>query len=129
MSDSPPNRATSPALVGPVAELPALFAADRAEHGAVPPLGKPEYSALRARDRERRTRALPTLHNLRAADAVVLEAPPRGMAAEPQRRPEKARLAHDLCALDNRARVRTRTLAGRSVLRLLVHVRGATAEV
>lgn len=76
MSDAPPpsNGAASPALAGPVAELAALFAADEAEHGAVPPVGTPEYAALRARDRARRTRALALLDRLRASGAPAPEA-------------------------------------------------------
>jgi hypothetical protein len=37
--------------------LAALFAEDWREHGAVPPVGTPEYRALRERDRDRRARA------------------------------------------------------------------------
>lgn len=37
--------------------LAALYAEDRREHAAVPPVGTPEYRALRDRDRERRRRA------------------------------------------------------------------------
>jgi hypothetical protein len=74
MSDAPPDSADSPALAESVAELAALFAADHAEHGAVPPVGTPEYVALRARDRERRTRALAVLDRLRAAAAPAPEA-------------------------------------------------------
>jgi hypothetical protein len=74
MSDAPPDGPDSPALEGPVAELAALFAADRTEHGAVPPVGTPEYAALRARDRERRTRALVVLDRLRASGAPAPEA-------------------------------------------------------
>lgn len=74
MSDAAPDGADSPALAGPVAELAALFAADGAEHGAVPPVGTPEYAALRTRDRERRTQALVVLDRLRASGAPVPEA-------------------------------------------------------
>lgn len=74
MSNAPPDGASSPALAGSVAELAALFAADHTEHGAVPPVGTPEYAALRARDRERRTRALAVLDRLCAAGAPAPEA-------------------------------------------------------
>ncbi len=51
-------------------ELAALYAADLAEHAAVPPVDTPEYAALRARDRARRARTLAALEHLRAAGAV-----------------------------------------------------------
>jgi hypothetical protein len=97
MWDAPPDGASSPAVGGPVAELAALFAADRAEHGAVPPVGTPEYAALRARDRERRTSALAALNRLRAADAAVPEALYHASwLLNHGDEPEEARLAHHL---------------------------------
>lgn len=38
-------------------ELASVFAEDRSQHASVPPVGTPEYGALRARDTERRARA------------------------------------------------------------------------
>ena len=56
------------------AELAALFAADQAEHAAVPPVGTAAYAALRRRDRERRARAVAALARLRGADVAAPEA-------------------------------------------------------
>lgn len=58
----------------PCAELAALYAADRAEHAAVPPVDMPAYAVLRARDRARRVQALAALERLRALGAVPSEA-------------------------------------------------------
>lgn len=94
---TPPDGAASPAVAGPAAELAALFAADRAEHGAVPPVGTPEYAALRARDRERRTQALASLDRLRLAGAPAPEALYHAAwLLNHGDAPREARLAHDL---------------------------------
>jgi len=96
MSDVPPDGTSRPAA-GPAAELAALYAADRVDHGAVPPAGTPEYAALRARDRERRAWALAALDGLRAADAVVPEALYHAAwLLNHGDEPGEARLAHDL---------------------------------
>lgn len=51
----------------PSTALAALFADDRREHATVPAVGTPEYSALRARDAERRARADAALAALQAS--------------------------------------------------------------
>jgi hypothetical protein len=97
MSNPSPDGVDSPVLAGAVAELATLFAADHAEHGAVPPVGTPEYAALRARDRERRTRARTVLHQLRAAGAPAPEALYHtAWLLNHGDEPGEARLAHDL---------------------------------
>lgn len=58
----------------PCAELAALYAADRAEHAAVPPMATPAYASLRARDSTRRAEALAALERLRAMGDVPSEA-------------------------------------------------------
>lgn len=73
MMNSPAHDRDTPSPE-PHAELAALYAADRAEHAAVPPVDSPEYAALRARDRARRARALAALERLRAHGAVPPEA-------------------------------------------------------
>lgn len=50
----------------PAETLAELYADDLQEHSAVPPVGTPEYTALRERDRERRERAFSALEKLRA---------------------------------------------------------------
>lgn len=50
----------------PADELAALWAADRRDHGSVPPVGTPAYAALRQRDRERRARGADLLVELNA---------------------------------------------------------------
>lgn len=84
-------------VAGPVAELAALFAADRADHGAVPPVGTPGYAALRARDRKRRARALAVLGRLRASGAPAPESLYyTAWLLNHGDEPAEARLAHDL---------------------------------
>lgn len=51
----------------PAQILARLYQDDWREHGAVPPMGSPEYSALRERDRERRAAAEVALTRLSAA--------------------------------------------------------------
>lgn len=51
----------------PAETLAELYAADLREHSAVPPVGTPEYTALRERDRGRREQAFAALEELRGA--------------------------------------------------------------
>lgn len=57
-----------------LADLLALYEADRAEHAAVPPVSTAAYAALRERDRIRRAQALAVLERLRGLGAVPDEA-------------------------------------------------------
>jgi hypothetical protein len=96
VSDAPDGSDPS-TLAEPVAELAALFAADRADHGAVPPVGTPEYAALRARDRERRARALALLDRVRTAGMATPEALHHtAWLLNHGEASSEARLAHDL---------------------------------
>ncbi len=72
--DMPPPDPCAESCAESCAELAALYAADWAEHAAVPPVDTPEYAALRTRDRARRAHALAALERLRAAGAVRPEA-------------------------------------------------------
>lgn len=63
-----PLRSTSPPK-GPSAVLAELYAEDRREHAAVPPVGTTAYRALRERDRQRRERADALLTALRTSGA------------------------------------------------------------
>lgn len=93
----PPDGAASLALAESTAELAALFAADCAEHGVVPPVGTAEYAAMRARDRERRTRALAVLERLRLAGTAAPEALYHtAWLLNHGDEPREARMAHDL---------------------------------
>ena len=63
----------------------------------MPPVGTPEYAALRARDRERRTRALALLEELRVTGAPVPEALYHtAWLFNHGEKPSEVRLAHDL---------------------------------
>jgi TPR repeat protein len=53
-------------------DLERLFREDRSEHAAVPPVGTPEYAALRERDRERRRQADELLRSIADSDAFDL---------------------------------------------------------
>jgi len=86
-----------PGPAEPAAELASLFAADREEHSAVPPVGTPEYKALRARDQARRTRALAALDRLRAAGATAPAALYHtAWLLNHSDAPNEVRLGHDL---------------------------------
>jgi hypothetical protein len=61
-----PLRSASP-LTGPSAVLAELYAEDRREHAAVPPVGTAAYRALRERDRQRRESADARLTALRTS--------------------------------------------------------------
>ncbi len=100
MLGGPPHETESLAVAGAVAELAALFAADRAEHGAVPAAHTAEYAALRARDRGRRTRVLEVLDRLRQVQALGVPSPEALYQAawilNHGDEPGEARAAHEL---------------------------------
>jgi TPR repeat protein len=71
MSDSAGD--PSPPPVSCSATFAELYAADRREHADVPPVGTPEYLALRERDRRRRERAADLLDSLEASGDTSAE--------------------------------------------------------
>lgn len=77
--------------------LAELYAQDRAEHGDVPRVGTPEYSALRERDRARRGRAERAVEALRSRGRMSgEEAFHAAWLFNHGDLPEEARRAHEL---------------------------------
>jgi len=71
MTDS--TRSPAPSPDARSSALADLYAEDRREHAAVPPVGTPEYRALRERDHQRRHRAGDLLASLEASGASSAE--------------------------------------------------------
>lgn len=81
----------------PAAVLADMYADDLREHSAVPPVGTPEYRALRRRDRGRRERADAMLTALRASGGPSpLDLYHAAWLFNHGEHPEEARQAHEL---------------------------------
>lgn len=83
--------------------LAELYAADLREHAEVPPVGTPEYTALRDRDRERRERAFSALEKLRAVGQLSNDdLYHAAWVYNHGDSPEDAKFAHELASVASR---------------------------